>query len=181
MRFAENCAAEFNGQKKLLCAIDFALDEKADFELPEDFTKTVVIKAESNVSGLRRREERFRALYLCAILFLLIIRRSRKRNGSRFSTFEDFIEQIFAVGGFAAHLIFDLAVALTAILRIIGGQFIYSPTFAILAFRYIFDFFRLYFFAHSVFVRPLEKFRNQIRIIFELWLLHHPHIFRFNC
>lgn len=128
------CAEEFNEQKKLLCAIDFALDKKADFELPVDFTKKIVVNAESNVSGLRRREERFRALYLCAILFLLIIAGLGNETEVVFSTFKVFAEQIFAVGSFAAHLIFDFAVALTAILRIIGGQFIYSPVFGILGF-----------------------------------------------
>ncbi|MEO6588834.1 MAG: zf-HC2 domain-containing protein [Pyrinomonadaceae bacterium] len=128
------CAAVFNGQKKLLCAIDFALDEKADFELPADFTKKVVVNAESNVSGLRRREERLRAMYLCGILFLLIIAGLGNETGAVFSTFKMFAEQIFAVGSFAAHLIFDFAVTLTTILRIIGGQFIYSPVFGILAF-----------------------------------------------
>ncbi len=129
----KNCADEFNGQKKLLRALDFAFDEKSDFELPENFTKSVVVRAESNVSGLRRREERFRALYLCAALFLLIIAGLGNETEAVFSTFRIFIVQIYAVGSFAGHLVFDFAVALTAILRIIGGQFIYSPVFAFLA------------------------------------------------
>lgn len=128
------CAAEFNGQKKLLSAIDFALDEKADFELPADFTKKVVITAESNVTGLRRREERFRALFLCTLLFLLIIAGLGNETDAVFSTFKIFAEQIFAVAGFAVHLVFDIAIALTTILRLIGGQFVYSPTFAVLGF-----------------------------------------------
>lgn len=132
------CAAEFNEQKKLLRALDFALDEKPDFALPENFTKSVVIKAESNVSGLRRREERFRALFLCTALFLLIILGLGSETEAVFSTFAVFIEQIFAVGGFVAHLIFDVAFALTAILRLVGGNFIHNPLFAILAFGIFF-------------------------------------------
>ena len=130
----EPCAAEFNAQKKLLCALDFALEDAPDFELPKDFTKTIIVKAESNVSGLRRREERFRALYLCAILFLLILVGLGSETEKVVSTFMIFVEQILAVAGFTAHLLFDIAVALTAILRLITGQFIYSPFFAILAF-----------------------------------------------
>lgn len=130
----KNCADEFNEQKKLLCALDFAFDGKADIELPVNFTKSVVVRAESNVSGLRRREERFRALYLCAALFLLIIVGLGNETEAVFSTFKIFAEQILAVSGFAVHLIFNFAIALTAILRIIGGQFIYTPFFAVLAF-----------------------------------------------
>ncbi len=127
------CAGEFNEQKKLLCALNIALDEKSDFVLPEDFTRSVVVRAESNVSGLRRREERFRALFLCAALFLLIILGLGSETEAVFSTFALFIEQMWAVGGFAAHLVYDIAVALTAILRLIGGHFFYNPLFAFLA------------------------------------------------
>ena len=160
----KTCAAEFNEQKKLLCALDFALDEKPEFALPEDFTRTVVIKAESNVSGLRRREERFRALFLCASLFLLIIFGLGSETEAVFSTFAVFIEQIFAVGGFVVHLIFDIAFALTAILRL-DRRSVYSQlAFCDLGFRRVFYFVRLYFLAHSDFIRPLEKFRNQIKM-----------------
>ncbi len=130
----KNCAEEFNAQKNLLLALDFAFEEKADFKLPENFAKTVVVRAESNVSGLRRPEERFRALFLCAFLFLLIIAGLGNETDAVFSTFKIFAEQIFAVAGFAAHLAYDLAIAVTTILRLIGGQFIYSSAFAILTF-----------------------------------------------
>lgn len=135
MHFAvcKKCAGEFNEQKKLLRALDFALDEKTDFKLPENFTRSVVVKAESNISGLRRREERFRALFLCAALFLLIILGLGSETEAVFLTFAIFIEQIWAVGSFAAHLIYDIAVALTAILRLIGGHLISNPLFAFLA------------------------------------------------
>lgn len=129
-----DCLAEFNEQKKLLNALDFALDEKNEIVLPENFAKTVVVRAESNVSGLRRPEERFRALFLCAFLFLLIILGLGSEAEAVFSAATLFVEQIFAVAGYTIHLIFDIAVALTTILRMISGQIIFSPIFAILAF-----------------------------------------------
>lgn len=129
----KRCATEFSEQKKLLCALDFAFDEKSNIELPENFTKTVIVNAESNVSGLRRPEERFRALFLCAALFLFIILGLGSETEAVFSTFAVFAEQIFAVGSFAAHLVFDIAFAFAAIVRLIGGQFIYHPIFAILS------------------------------------------------
>lgn len=129
-----DCLAEFNGQKKLLQALDFALDEKNEIVLPENFAKTVVVRAESNVSGLRRPEERFRALFLCAFLFLLIILGLGSETEAVVSASALFVEQIFAVAGYTVHLVFDVAVALTTILRMISGQIIFSPIFAILAF-----------------------------------------------
>ena len=129
-----DCLKEFNEQKKLLNALDFALDEKAEIVLPKNFTKHIIVHAESNVSGLRQREERYRALYLCAILFLLIIAGLGSETEAVFSASTLFVEQIFAVAGYTVHLIFDIAVALTTILRMISGQIIFSPIFAILAF-----------------------------------------------
>lgn len=129
-----DCLKEFNEQKKLLFALDFALEEKTEIVLPKNFAKTIVINAESRVSGLRRREERFRALYLCAILFLLIIVGLGRETEAVFSAAAVFAEQIFAVANYTIHLIFNIAVALTTILRIISGQIIFSPVFAILAF-----------------------------------------------
>lgn len=128
------CLAEFNEQKKLLSALDFAFDEKAELDLPENFAKTIVVRAESDVSGLRRREERYRALYLCAILFLATVVALGSETESVVSASTVFVEQVFAVANFTIHLVFDIAVALTTILRIVCGQIIFSPVFAILAF-----------------------------------------------
>ena len=54
----QDCAAELNEQKKLLCALDFVLESERKIELPADFTKIIVTKAQSNVSGLRSPRER---------------------------------------------------------------------------------------------------------------------------
>lgn len=128
------CLKEFNEQKKLLNALDFAFDERSEIVLPKDFTKTIVVQAESNVSGLRRPEERYRAFYLCAILFLLIIVGLGSETESVFNASAAFVEQIITVAGYTAHLVFNIAVAMTTILRIISGQVIFSPVFAILVF-----------------------------------------------
>ncbi len=128
-----SCKAEFNGQKKLLCALDFAFVGEKEIELPKNFTKTVVINAESNVKGLRCPKERSRALMLCGGLFLLIIAGLGSETEAVFSTFAVFIEQVLAVGSFVGHLIYDIAIALTTILRLIGSQFIFNSTFAIVA------------------------------------------------
>src|SRR5688500_11875415 len=125
----QSCKTEFNQQKKLLCALDFAFVGEKEIELPENFTKTIVINAESKVKGLRCPKERSRALVLCAILFLLIILGLGSETEKVFSTFAVFLEQVWAVGGFVWHLIYDIAIAATTILRLIVGQFIFSSAF----------------------------------------------------
>ena len=126
------CKAEFNDQKKLLHALDFAFIREREIELPENFTKTIVINAESSVRGLRCPKERSRALFLCGSLFLLIILGLGSETGTVLSTFSVFFDQVAAVGSFLGHLIYDVAVALTTILRLVGRNLIFNSTFALI-------------------------------------------------
>ncbi len=132
MHFAacELCTAELNQHKKLLHALDFALEEERDFELPEDFTKVIVANAESKVSGLRQPNERFNALFICSILFLLVLLGLGSETETVFGAFGKFIEQFLAVGGFIAHLAFDISVGVTVILRSLFQQLVNKSIFA---------------------------------------------------
>ncbi len=47
-----SCAEELNEQKKLLCALDFALEDESEIELPENFTKVIV-------TNCRKQRQRF--------------------------------------------------------------------------------------------------------------------------
>lgn len=128
----KTCAEELNEQKKLLLALEFALDEnEREFELPEEFTKIVVTNAESNVSGLRRPQERFKAFFVCAALFLLILIGLGKETGNVVKTSNQFVAQIWAVGGFAFELIHDLAVGITVILRTLSHRFIFNSAISL--------------------------------------------------
>lgn len=123
----KECLDELNEQKKLLCALDFALDEhEKELELPEDFTKVIVTNAESNVSGLRRPQERFKALFVCSTLFLMVLLGLGEETGNYFRTSEGFVGQIWAVGGFAINLTHDLAVGIVVILRTLTHRFIFN-------------------------------------------------------
>ncbi len=120
------CTAELNEQKKLLCALDFALENKEDIELPENFTKVVVTNAESNVRGLRCPRERNRALFVCAALFLMVVLGLGAEISNVFATFGTITEQFLAVGGFFVHLIHDITVATTVIFRSLCLQFVFK-------------------------------------------------------
>jgi anti-sigma factor RsiW len=116
------CAEELNSQKKLLCALDsFCLNER-EIELPENFAKVVVTTAESNVSGLRRPQERRTALFICSALFLLVLLGLGGETESVLATFKKFAEQFAVIVGFVGHLIYDLAVGVTVILRSLSSQ-----------------------------------------------------------
>ena len=126
-----DCAAELNEQKNLLRALDFVFEED-EFELPADFTKTVVTRAESNVKGLRCPKERSRALFICTLLFFLVILGLGSETEAVLAVFVTFFGQVWAVGGFVAHLVYDLAFGMSVILRSLGHQFAYSSALALL-------------------------------------------------
>ena len=128
MHFAvcKPCTEELNSQKKLLCALDsFCLNER-EIELPENFTKVIVTTAESNVSGLRRPQERRNALFICSALFLLVLLGLGGETDAVLGTFGKFAEQFVAVIGFVAHLVYDIAFGITVILRSLSSQFVFD-------------------------------------------------------
>ena len=147
MHFAvcSTCADELNSQKKLLCALDSLCLNEKEIELPENFTKIVVTKAESNVSGLRRPQERRTALFICAGLFLLILLGLGGEANSLFETFGKFADQFAAVAGFVAHLIYDVGVGITVILRSLSSQVFFDSalSFALIAVFFLISVFAL--------------------------------------
>jgi hypothetical protein len=62
------CARELAEQRRLLGALDSVLSRTSDLPLPTNFARIVATHAESDMSGMRERSERGRALLLCAIL-----------------------------------------------------------------------------------------------------------------
>ncbi len=126
-----SCAAELNEQKRLLRALDFTLEDKNAIELPENFTKILVATAESNVSGLRLPQERFKAFVICAALFLPVLLGLGGETGTILNAFWKFGDQILAVSGFAFHLIYDIAIGTTIILRSLSRQIIFDSNVSI--------------------------------------------------
>lgn len=123
----KTCAGELNEQKRLLFALDYVLDEnEREFELPEEFTKIVVTNAESKVSGLRRPQERSKALFVCAALFLLVLLGLGEEAGNFFKSPGEFFAQLQVLGGFAFQLVHDLAVGIAVILRSLSHRFIFN-------------------------------------------------------
>lgn len=70
LRSCASCADELRTQKQLLCTLDVAFNDARSFQLPREFSRVVTARAESDLSGVRRKRERRRALKLCAALAL---------------------------------------------------------------------------------------------------------------
>ncbi len=127
------CYSELNDQKAFLRALDQTLKE-GEFELPVDFAKVVVANAESSVAGLRRSQERYHALFICAGLSLFVL-------FALGSQAENLLDQIGAVGSFFGHLLFSFFIGIAIIVRNVASQsefgastvLFLSVTFAVLA------------------------------------------------
>jgi anti-sigma factor RsiW len=65
------CAAELRTQRQLLCTLDVAFNNSRGFDLPSDFARVVTARAENDLTGVRNRHERKRAVQLCVVLALL--------------------------------------------------------------------------------------------------------------
>lgn len=71
LRSCVDCATELRAQRQLLCTLDTAFNGTRSFQLPHNFTRIVTARAESDLSGMRNKHERRRALKLCAVLALV--------------------------------------------------------------------------------------------------------------
>lgn len=131
------CKEELNLQKQMLSALSFAFEQKNDVELPKDFTKIVVTKAESGVKGLRCKDERSKALYLSLILLLLIAVGFSGENVKIYSFFSSIGNQISTVAGFVFHFAYDISFGIAVILRNLCQKVVISSSFMLLAISFL--------------------------------------------
>lgn len=124
-----DCAAELNEQKKILLALDFAMENEAEIELPANFTKIIVAKAESGVSGLRSASERSKAFYVCLALLAFVVIGLGAELEAVFSAFVMFGEKFAAVAAFVFHFVYDVSIGAAVILRSFGSQFVGNQVF----------------------------------------------------
>jgi len=144
------CTSELNEQKKLLCFLDGAMLEKNEIEVPVNFTKIVVANAQGKVSGLRQPQERFRALFVCACLFFLVLLGLGNETQTVVKTFINFSEQILAVSGFVWHFVYDFAFGTAIILRSVSSQLLFNSG-ASIAFLIILFLFSIVFLSKLLF------------------------------
>src|SRR5436190_7649497 len=65
------CEKELRAQRQLLCTLDVAFNDTRTFDLPQNFARVVTASAENDLSMIRHRRERRRALQLCLLLGLI--------------------------------------------------------------------------------------------------------------
>lgn len=130
------CSHELNIQKRMLSAIDSAFaGETEALEIPADFARTVTANAESNVSGIRKPGERYRAaLAAVTLLFLVSVSLATDAGAMALTASQKVVEQSFSVIGFGLHFIYETGIGFGVVLRCLGSGVLFgSAASAVLA------------------------------------------------
>ncbi|MGZ8843684.1 MAG: anti-sigma factor family protein [Pyrinomonadaceae bacterium] len=122
-----DCAEELRAQRQLLCTLDVAFGGSRSFNLPKNFTRVVTARAESDLSGMRNKGERRRALQLCIALALV----SFALLGAAVRTVVfDPIWSFFRVAGSVLHLAWqatsEAAASAAIVVRVLARAILFS-------------------------------------------------------
>jgi predicted anti-sigma-YlaC factor YlaD len=125
-----SCAVALREQRRLLCVLDAAFgDAQQQLQLPANFTQVVKARAQSDMSSVRHRSERRRALLLCAGLAAL----SFALLG--WQAWDELFAPLRAVAGvvatmldMAGHAIGEAFAGIALMLRVLGGQLLNEPS-----------------------------------------------------
>ena len=116
------CRRSLSEQRQLLAALGASLAQDADLDLPEDFTKKIVVNAESTVAGLRRPGEVMTASLICAALFFFAVFALGSDTVNIAAAFAGTGEKLVAIGAFIIKLFANIAFACVVILRALGSH-----------------------------------------------------------
>lgn len=125
------CSEKLNEQKRLLWTLDSVLSQEKSFELPAEFVKNIVIKAESNVSGLRAGRERQNAFFIVTALVLCCISLSvgeGKNELLSFGAADQALGKFAVVAQLVINFCYDFGVGAIVILRAVSRQMLFDAS-----------------------------------------------------
>jgi hypothetical protein len=124
------CSAELRAERSLQHELNFTLAQEPLLELPKNFAQVVAARAQSDMSGVRERVERKRALCLCAALaaFSFLLLGGAAIGESVLAPVRAFWKAGVALFNFLGHALYDAGAGLAVISRGLGGYlFSQSP------------------------------------------------------
>lgn len=128
LKLCADCAVELRTQRQLLCTLDVAFNRSRAIDLPDNFTRVVTAHAEGDMSGMRRKGERRRALQICAVLALVSF--ALLGAAARALVFEP-AQSFFHLSGILFDLvwqmIYDAGTGLAVIVRVVGRAVVFGP------------------------------------------------------
>ncbi|MBA3355329.1 MAG: zf-HC2 domain-containing protein [Pyrinomonadaceae bacterium] len=125
------CNTELNMQRLFMRELDTTLRLDPGLSVPSNFAQIVAARAQSDMSGLRDGSEHKRALRFCLILALASFAMlGAAASEAVFFTGRTMASQIFGIFGVLWTTLYDAAVGLTVISRVISGGLIRESPFA---------------------------------------------------
>jgi anti-sigma factor RsiW len=122
------CADELRTQKQLLCTLDVAFNDSRSFDLPDDFSRVVTVRAESDLRGVRKKSERRRALQLCLLLALVSFGlMGAAARGLVIDPLKSFLKVAETLLDFAARAVLNIAESGTVFIRVIARAILFAP------------------------------------------------------
>lgn len=151
LKECRSCTRKLEEQRRLLCTLDMAFNEEKTLALPADFARVVTAHAQMDMSGVRQKRERGRALRLCAALalFSFALLGSAALTNSVFEPVRVFGRLAGAGLGILWRAIYDAGATLAVIMRIVG--------------RFVFESHALGLFSYLVLVAALFLLQRMIR------------------
>jgi anti-sigma factor RsiW len=113
------CHSELNSQKQFLRGLESTLRAEGGIDLPADFTRHLVVNAESSVSGLRRPRERFNAIFICAGLGLFAL---LAVGADAVAGVPGVVAQAASIAGIVGHMIYSVLLGAAIIVRSLAAQ-----------------------------------------------------------
>jgi predicted anti-sigma-YlaC factor YlaD len=129
-----DCRAELNAHRLFICELDAAMMQNMDVAMPDDFSRVVAARAESDMSGVRSFAEHRRALSICAILaFVAFLLLGTAARTSIVAVGRLLTGKLFGAAGFLWTAFYDAAASLMVIFRVISRKvFFESGNFGLL-------------------------------------------------
>lgn len=122
------CSSELELQKRLLCELDSALSDGARVEVPGNFARIVAARAQADLSGVRDRRERRRALRLCLVLAVVSVALlgGAAASESVFAPLRAGWKVLAALCNFLGHALYDAGASFAVISRGVGGHLLFE-------------------------------------------------------
>lgn len=128
LKTCPSCDEELRTQRQLLCTLEAAFGGSRSIDLPQDFARVVAAHAQSDLSGVRTKRERHRALQLCAILalasFALLGAASRALV---FQPARSFLRVVGSLLELGWRTIYDGGTGMGVIVRMAGRALLVNP------------------------------------------------------
>lgn len=125
LKECRSCARKLEEQRRLLCTLDAAFGDEKNVPLPVNFARVVTAHAQTDMSGMRGKPERGRALRLCVALalFSFALLGTAALNDSVFEPLGAFGRYAGALFRFLWRALYDAGAALVVVMRV-AGRFI---------------------------------------------------------